>query len=271
MIAQKIALLKTMLTNPDKESLKLSLNNCHAKGVVSIPLKGTPGSLKRVFIATEGLMPGDVQYHTHKYNIVLTSIKGAIKHFVGIKDNAFHWMPKSQIYSYSSSINGTGEIKFIEDHYFNFSEFLLPTPSTTNLRSTIFHTMACDIDSMWLVEESSDGQQKSQFIGRPFEISDDMYTKIDPKDLQIYIKKIYDQVVLLFNSMKSDINISEILEKDLNYISDTEVLKLIEFIEDYGKDEITDKEMYKICLKFDRYKIVKKAKDIFNYSIRDVM
>ena len=72
---------------PNNPSLKMSLNHCHVPDMFSLVVDGNEfGKLTRIFIAGKKLKPFEVQFHTHRYPLRLTAIKGDINHHIAVKN-----------------------------------------------------------------------------------------------------------------------------------------------------------------------------------------
>lgn len=56
----KLETLLNLVQNPEPQALRLALNDVHAEGVLSIPVKGESGSLTRFFIAQKPILPYQV-------------------------------------------------------------------------------------------------------------------------------------------------------------------------------------------------------------------
>jgi|JI10StandDraft_1071094.scaffolds.fasta_scaffold633183_2 hypothetical protein len=183
----KLEFLKSMYAlakNPNPESLKLSLADTHQKGIFSLVVGGTEfGKLTRVFISETKLKPFDVQFHTHRYPIRLTMIKGNIKHYVAfptqIKDA--HSVELSE-FEYKSPLNGGSGLKYLQEGMFVIKDYSLPVGSTIEMTENEYHTMACSKGSIWIVEEQGFKTESSRVLGVPF-ITDGLYK--EPKMFQV--------------------------------------------------------------------------------------
>lgn len=185
-----------LLQNPNNESLKLSLSDTHMKGIFSLVIDGNEfGKLTRVFISESKLKPYDVQLHTHRYPIKITTIKGNIKHFVAIPTNVkdVNSIELSE-FEYLSPLNGGKGLKYIKESLFNIQDYSLPIGSTIEMSEKEYHTMACSKGSIWIVEEQGFKSESSRVLGVPF-ITDGLYN--EPKMFQIN-----DKCQLLMKELK---------------------------------------------------------------------
>lgn len=183
----KLQFLKNMydlVKNPNPESLKLSLADTHQKGIFSLVIDGTEfGKLTRVFIVETKLKPFEVQFHTHRYPIRLTMIKGNIRHYiaspVNVKDA--HTVELSE-FEYKSPLNGGSGLKYLQESTFVIKDYSLPIGSTVEMNETEYHTMSCSKGSIWIVEEKGFKTESSKVLGVPF-ITDGLYN--EPKMFQV--------------------------------------------------------------------------------------
>lgn len=199
--------IQDILRKPNQESLKMSLAETHHPNVFSLVIDGTEaGNLTRVFIAKGKLKPFEVQLHSHRYPIRLTTIAGSIKHFIAkeIDDN-----PRQSVYhgnvtsyardnkvlrkskdrslfmsefEYKSPLNKGQGLKYNRDVEIMIDEYPLPVGSTVNMSENDVHTMSCSKGSIWIVEEQGFKSDSSIVLGVPF-ITDGLYNK--PQQFQI--------------------------------------------------------------------------------------
>jgi len=173
-----------LLKNTNQESLKLSMNDVHHKGLFSLVIDGTEfGKLTRVFIADEKLKPYQVQLHTHRYPIRLTTIKGDVKHVVAYRSEIVdcHTVELSE-FNYKSPLNGGDGLKYLKETNVIIKDYSLPIGATLQMTSDEFHTVACSKGSIWIVEELGFEKESSKVLGVPF-ITEGLYT--EPKSFQV--------------------------------------------------------------------------------------
>lgn len=192
------------LKTPNKEALDLSLNNVHAKGIFSLVVNGTEfGKLTRVFIADEKLKPFKVQYHTHRYPIRITVVKGNITHHTAIEvKTARLESVKIAKYNYRSFLNGGNGLSYIDDVDIICHDFKLPIGSVIKMRSTEFHTMSCSKCSIWIVEELGFETECSQVLGVPF-IADELYSKPEMFQVNDKCQLLQKELVSILSSYNS--------------------------------------------------------------------
>jgi hypothetical protein len=158
------------LKNPNIESLNLSMADTHHNGLFSLVISGTEfGNLTRVFIADADLLPYEVQLHTHRYPIRLTTIKGNIKHFVAYRSEIVdcHTVELSE-FNYKSPLNGGKGLSYEKETNVIIKDYHLPIGSTLQMTENEFHTVSCDKGSIWIVEEQGFKNDFSKVLGVPF-------------------------------------------------------------------------------------------------------
>jgi len=173
-----------LIKNPNQESLKLSMADTHHDGIFSLVIEGTEfGKLTRVFIANEKLKPYEVQLHTHRYPIRLTTIKGNIKHYVAYRSEIVdcHTVELSE-FEYKSPLNGGQGLKYTKETNVIIKDYSLPIGSTLQMSNEEFHTMSCSKGSIWIVEEQGFKTDSSKILGVPF-VTDGLYN--EPKSFQV--------------------------------------------------------------------------------------
>ncbi len=169
--------LDQLVKQPNNESLNLSMRNVHAEGIFSLVIKGTEfGKLTRVFIADKKLNPFDVQYHTHRYPITITVLKGNITHHTAEKNasNDSNDLVSISEYEYRSVLNGGNGLKYSAEVKIKTNEYKLPIGSQIHLGTEDFHTMSCSKGSIWVVEEKGFEKDFSKVLGVPF-VTDNLY------------------------------------------------------------------------------------------------
>ena len=162
------------LQQKDNPSFSMSLADVHAKGVFSLVIDGGKfGELTRVFIAHEGVKPFEVQFHTHRYNVRITTICGEIMHHVASEVSPMI-LPRTQFaeidkYLYSNGITGQGNLKFLEKVRLEFGDYYLPLGANFEMARNRIHTMSCSPGSIWVVEELGDIRDFSHLYGVSFD------------------------------------------------------------------------------------------------------
>lgn len=174
----------SLLKQPNLDSLKLSMNDTHHKGVFSLVIDGTEfGKLTRVFIANNKIEPYKVQLHTHRYPLKLTVIKGNITHHLAYATSEFtNGSISLSEFSYKSPLNGGDGLKYINETNVFIQSHPLPIGSSIFLGNSDYHTMSCSKNSIWIVEEMGFVTDSSKVLGVPF-IVDGLYN--EPKGYQI--------------------------------------------------------------------------------------
>jgi len=186
------------LENPNKDSIDLSLDNVHHKGLFSLVIDGTEhGSLKRIFIATKKINPYNIQLHTHRYPIKLTALSGTVKQHEATVDNKYRDITIPQ-FEYRSPLNGGNGLSYTEDVGIIIRDFNIPIGSSIEMTTSDIHTISCKKDSIWIVEEGGlMGSDHSLVYGIPFKV-DGLYTK--RKEFQVsdninIVKKILKNLI----------------------------------------------------------------------------
>lgn len=195
---KKLTLLKQMyelLKNPNYESLNLSIGDAHKKGIFSLVIKGTDfGKLTRVFIVSKKIKPFDVQLHTHRYPIKLTSIKGNIRHHIAKQTKKINSDTISlSKFEYKSPLNGGNGLKYKDETTVNVHDYALPIGSTLNISHKTFQTISCSKGSMWIIEEKGFKKNTSKVLGTPF-ITDGLYKKPKPSEIKNNMKLVAKEI-----------------------------------------------------------------------------
>lgn len=195
------------LKTPNKEALELSLNNVHAKGIFSLVLNGTEfGRLTRVLFADNKLKPFTVQYHTHRYPIRITVIKGNITHHTAVEVDTKKLESVSiSKYNYRSFLNGGNGLSYVDDVNIVCHDFKLPIGSVIEMTSKEFHTMSCSKGSIWIVEELGFETDCSQVLGVPF-IADELYSKPEMFQVNDKCQLLQKELLNIISSYNSIIN-----------------------------------------------------------------
>lgn len=199
---EKLRKIQGYLKNPSKESLQLSLADTHHPDIFSLVIQGTEfGKLTRVFIAKKKLKPFEVQLHSHRYPIHLTSLSGNIKHFMASEVELSDLVMSK--FEYKSPLNGGSGLKYLEDVRIIINEYPLPIGSSIDMSEEQIHTMSCSEGAMWVVEEQGFKKDSSVVLGVPF-ITDGLYNK--PKMFEIndnfqLVLKTVNRLINEYNSV----------------------------------------------------------------------
>ena len=196
--------IKGRLTDRNNNSLEMSMNHVHAEGIFSLVIDGhEPGKLTRVFIADKKLKPFTVQFHTHRYPIDLTVIKGDITHHQAHVVEAIG--SKISQFTYKSFLNGGNGLSFDEDVRIMCADYKMPIGSSIHLNTADFHTMSCSKGSIWVVQEQGFEVEESKVLGVPFTVDGLYHTpgmfQINDKCQQVLkeVKKILEAYNLVNN------------------------------------------------------------------------
>lgn len=190
---KKLKYLKKILgylEDPDPLALKLSMADTHHENIFSLVIDGTEfGKLTRVFIALEELLPSEVQFHTHRYPITLTVLKGVVTHHTAreidaTQDKLFFTQDAVELseWNYLSPLNGGKGLSFSKDAWYILNQYIIPPSARLGIATNEFHTMSCSKGSMWVVEEGGFEVESSKVLGVPF-VLDDLYN--EPKSFQV--------------------------------------------------------------------------------------
>lgn len=200
-------LILSMLDSATPETLGKSMYNVHHDGVFSLVIRGTEnGKLMRVFFADKKIKPYAVQLHSHRYDILLTTIKGNIKHHIAVpsKSTDIESLEMSS-FEYFSPLNGGSGLSYIGESYYIIKDHSIPVGATSYLTHKDIHTMSCSKGSIWIVEELGFSSESSIVLGIPF-VLDGLYTP--PSQFQIN-----DKCQILRKELKSLISHYELVEK----------------------------------------------------------
>ena len=186
------------LETPNNESLKMSMKHCHVIGMFSLVVDGDEfGKLTRIFISKKQLKAFEVQFHTHRYPIRLTALKGDINHHNAIKhENDTICMNE---YAYKSCLNGGDGLTYIGKTKVNCFDYKLPIGSTVNLDIHDYHTMSCGKNSMWIVEELGFESEESSVLGVPF-VLNDLYSEVDMPEIKDKSQEVIKELKKILNS-----------------------------------------------------------------------
>lgn len=206
-VLNKLRQYQSYLKNPDKEALIKSISNCHAKGIFSLVINGTEnGKLTRVFVATEDLNHGDVQYHTHRYNLLLTPLTKSIIHYVAEVGDRIISNNYINEYSYRSFLLGGNGLNFLRSTKATFHNYALVPGTIVDIDHMEFHTMSCKKGDAWIVEEKGFRADMSFVLGTPF-ISEGLYTaplQYQINDMCQLVLQRLNQLILSFEGVNND-------------------------------------------------------------------
>jgi len=192
------------LDNPNNESLNLSLDNVHHKGLFSLVIDGTEnGKLTRIFIATEKIKPYKIQLHSHRYPIKLTALSGEILHHTLTTSNTVNDFFETSVFKYHSPLNGGEGLSYVHDSLITTKDCYIPMGTSLFMDENDVHTVSCKKDSIWVVEEGGFLKDHSLVYGIPF-IVDGLYTQ--PKQYQVNdnvqkVKKILKKIINNYNNV----------------------------------------------------------------------
>ena len=169
----KLHELKELIHNAPQEALLKSRANVHADGLYSIVFSGTEnGRLKRAFIATKDIDPFDIQLHTHCYPLMLTTLKGSVRHHEAQVESTLGASMCIDAYTYRSALRYGEEASglVLEGSVaISLNDYLLPHGSSVHLKEDDIHTVSCNQGSIWVVEELGFRKKKKKMYGVPFE------------------------------------------------------------------------------------------------------
>lgn len=180
-MSEVYTLLKRIVFNIEgghrKTSLDLSITDVHAKGLFSLVVDGTEfGKLTRIFIADKKIKPFDVQLHTHRYPLRLTTICGKFTHHLAIETPQPQYNSKMTKYSYKSFLLGGSGLSYLDEVNVVFEDYLVPPASQIELGVEDFHTVSVSKGTMWIVEELGFEKDSSEVLGVPF-ITEGLYNQ----------------------------------------------------------------------------------------------
>ena len=187
--------LYEMMMNVSKDSLDMSIADCHVKGCFSLVVGGTEhGKLTRVFIATKKIYPFDIQFHSHRYDLKIGVIHGVFDHHIaeGAFDQEYldgHCV-KLKKYEYLSPLNGGNGLKHVGEHCWNLKSYRVPVGGEMYLPSELIHSVSCKKGSIWVVQEQGFNCDSSVVLGTDFS-TDGLYNKPE----QFQVNNMYEQVL----------------------------------------------------------------------------
>lgn len=185
-----------MMLNVDKQSLDMSLQDCHVKGCFSLVVGGTEhGKLTRVFIATKKIKPFDIQFHSHRYNLKIGVVHGVFDHHtaleeIGTKPYFDCEAVRMRCYEYKSPLNGgTGLTKTGESNW-KLDSYKAPVGAEIFLPHDLIHSVSCSKGSIWIVQELGFMDDSSTVLGTDF-ATEGLYRKPE----QFQVNNMYEQVL----------------------------------------------------------------------------
>lgn len=175
-----------LMNSPDQDSLNMSMNDCHQKGLFSLVVGGTEHcKLTRIFVAKNKIKPFSAQLHSHVYDLNIGVIKGsflnhsAIEFGEGAKGVNICYLKK---YNYQSPLNGGIGLKYISEMPYSLYDYYVPESGMIHLQHDVIHTVSVSKGTMWIVEELGMKSESSVVVGKKF-ILDGLYNQ--PKQYQI--------------------------------------------------------------------------------------
>ena len=186
--------LHEMMLNVDKQSLDMSITDCHLKGCFSLVVGGTEhGKLTRVFVATKKIKPFDIQFHSHRYDLKLGVIHGVFEHHVAYPLNHDTINPNFvalKEYSYKSPLNGGNGLTFTGVNKFSVESAKVPVGGELYLDCKDIHSVSVSKGSIWVVQEQGFNQDSSVVLGTDFS-TEGLYNKPE----QFQVNNMYEQVL----------------------------------------------------------------------------
>ncbi|WP_010590765.1 hypothetical protein [Acinetobacter bereziniae] len=178
---QYLTEFKEKLLNATSETMGKSLNNVHCDGLFSLVIAGNEhGKLLRVFIAHKKIKPAQIQYHTHRYPIRLTVLKGTMTDHVATWDKGSpDYKPESVAmdwFMYQSPLNNGKGLTFAGKRKYSLSDRVIPKGCSVNMAVEQFHTVSCSKGAIWIVEEQGFQVDHSFVLGTPF-VTEGLYTE----------------------------------------------------------------------------------------------
>jgi hypothetical protein len=166
-----------------KETLEKSMDNVHCKGLFSLVINGTEdGKLTRVFIAHKKIKLGQVQFHTHRYDLNLTVLKGEFMHHTATLCDPLDMSIEMDSFTYQSPLNGGVGLSGGGLTSKELKSYMMPIGSTVYIDHEELHTVSVNKGCIWVVEELGFKTKISQVWGVPFTV-DGLYNP--PKQYQI--------------------------------------------------------------------------------------
>lgn len=187
--------LYEMMKNVNKDSLDMSIADCHIKGCFSLVVGGTEhGKLTRVFIATKKINPFDIQFHSHRYGLKIGVIHGAFDHHIASEvgsTSIFNGnVVKLKSYEYKSPLNGGTGLTYTGDSLWELDSYKIPVGGEIYLPVQQIHSVSCKKGSIWVVQEQGFNCDSSVVLGTDFS-TEGLYNKPE----QFQVNNMYEQVL----------------------------------------------------------------------------
>lgn len=171
------------LKQASPEILAMSLDQCHADGLFSLVFSGIEsGKLTRAFIAKKGIKPFEVQLHSHRYDLIITVLKGEFRHHTAAASDPQDGLVLVDEFIYLSPLNGGNGLELIGQSSLILDDYLVPATGCIKLAAEDIHTVSCTPGTIWIVEELGFVQDSSFAYGKNF-ITENLYLK--PSQYQI--------------------------------------------------------------------------------------
>lgn len=185
-----------MMLNVDKQSLDMSLQDCHVEGCFSLVVGGTEhGNLTRVFIATKKIKPFDIQFHSHRYDLKIGVIHGVFDHHTALEESGTKSYfdceaVRMRCYEYKSPLNGGNGLTETGSSNWNLKSYKVPVGGEMYLPHDLVHSVSCSKGSMWVVQELGFQDDSSVVLGTDF-ATEGLYRKPE----QFQVNNMYEQVL----------------------------------------------------------------------------
>lgn len=172
-----------LMEEPNVESLQMSMNDVHQKGLFSLVVGGTENcKLTRIFIAKNKIKPFAAQLHSHVYDLNIGVIKGTFLHHSAHECGRNAKGVNLGTYKYQSPLNGGAGLEYIEDKPYSLYDNYVPETGSFYLNHNDIHTVSASKGTMWIVEELGVKSKSSIVVGKRF-IVDGLYNQ--PKQYQV--------------------------------------------------------------------------------------
>lgn len=172
-----------LMNSPDPESLLMSMDDVHQKGLFSLVVGGTENcKLTRIFIAKNKIKPFAAQLHSHVYDLNIGVIKGTFLHHSAHECGRNAKGVNLGTYKYQSPLNGGVGLEYIEDKPYSLYDNYVPETGCIQLSHNDIHTVSVSKGTMWIVEELGVKSKSSIVVGKRF-IVDGLYNQ--PKQYQV--------------------------------------------------------------------------------------
>lgn len=193
----------TLLKNPNNPSFGLSRGNTHLKGIFSLVIDGEDfGQLTRLYIVDRKIEPFAVQLHTHRYPIILTTIKGEILHHEAkpILNTNEEGIQLSE-FEYRSPLNKGNGLTYAKESKVKLNEYRIPHFAKVHISEFEFHTVSCSEDSIWIIQEQGFKTEFNRVLGVPFE-TENLYDVPSKETVKKYAKRVIKEIELIINAFR---------------------------------------------------------------------